>query len=150
MACRSSASDYLVPTPAAEVGEGAIDSRAYAEIVSSDPLYPLMKVDLSCSNTYAAYARAATDPLGRQAPDGTPCDNGGTFVDSKSSTRNMTWWDLAYLGNMVQNGTTGFGSQSNFRMMVFNYAKNPDAVQDQSEQIKHNLPSREERKGRPD
>jgi polygalacturonase len=25
---------------------------------------------------------------------------------------------------MVQNGTTGFGSQSNFRMMVFNYAKN--------------------------
>jgi polygalacturonase len=36
----------------------------------------------------------------------------------------MTWWDLAYLGNMVQNGTTGFGSQSNFRMMVFNYAKN--------------------------
>jgi polygalacturonase len=36
----------------------------------------------------------------------------------------MTWWDLAYLGNMVQNGTTGYGSQSNFRMMVFNYAKN--------------------------
>src|ERR1700752_4605963 len=25
---------------------------------------------------------------------------------------------------MLQNGTTGFGSQSNFRMMVFNYAKN--------------------------
>jgi polygalacturonase len=110
--------DYLVNS--AVVGEGAIDSRAYAEIVSSDPLYPLMKVDQSCSNTYAAYAQASN----RQAADGTPCDNGGTFVDSKSSTRNMTWWDLAYLGNMVQNGTTGFGSQSNFRMMVFNYAKN--------------------------
>jgi polygalacturonase len=36
----------------------------------------------------------------------------------------MTWWDLAYLGNMVQNGRTGYGSQSNFRMMVFNDAKN--------------------------
>ena len=36
----------------------------------------------------------------------------------------MTWWDLAYLGNLIENGRTGFGSQSNFRMMVFNYAKN--------------------------
>jgi len=27
-------------------------------------------------------------------------------------------------GNMVDNGTTGYGSQSNFRMMVFNQAKN--------------------------
>ena len=59
-----------------------------------------------------------------QAPDGTPCDDGGTIVNSKSSARNMTWWDLAYLGNMVENGRTGAGSQSNFRMMVFNYAKN--------------------------
>jgi polygalacturonase len=45
-------------------------------------------------------------------------------VDSKASARHMTWWDLAWLGNMVENGTTGVGSQSNFRMMVFNYAKN--------------------------
>ena len=51
---------------------------------------------MTCSNTYAAYARPAT-----QAADGTPCDNGGTIVNSKSSARNMTWWDLAYLGNMV-------------------------------------------------
>ena len=102
----------------AVMGDGSIDSRGYAEIVTSNKLYPLMKVDMSCSNTYAAYA------TGTQAADGTSCDNGGTFVDSKSSARNMTWWDLAYLGNMVQNGTTGSGSQSNFRMMVFNYAKN--------------------------
>ncbi|HTD03102.1 glycoside hydrolase family 28 protein [Undibacterium sp.] len=102
----------------AVMGDGSIDSRAYAEIVTSNKLYPLMKVDMSCSNTYVAYAKAT------QAVDGTSCDNGGTIVDSKSSARNMTWWDLAYLGNMVQNGTTGFGSQSNFRMMVFNYAKN--------------------------
>jgi len=102
----------------AVVGDGAIDSRGYAEIVTTDKLYPLMKVDMTCSNTYASYAK------GLQATDGTACDNGGTFVNSKSSSRNMTWWDLAYLGNMVQNGTTGFGSQSNFRMMVFNYAKN--------------------------
>lgn len=108
--------DYTVNS--AVVGEGSIDSRAYAEIVTTNARYPLTKVDLSCSNTYVAFA------AGTQAPDGTPCDNGGTFVDSKSSTRNMTWWDLAYLGNMVQNGTTGSGSQSNFRMMVFNYAKN--------------------------
>lgn len=108
--------DYTVNS--AVVGEGSIDSRAYAEIVTSNPLYPMMKVDLSCSNTYVNFA------AGTKAADGTPCDNGGTVVDSKSSTRNMTWWDLAYLGNMVQNGTTGFGSQSNFRMMVFNYAKN--------------------------
>ena len=100
------------------VGDGAIDSRGYAEIVTTDKLYPLMKVDMTCSNTYTAYAK------GTLAADGTPCDNGGTIVNSKSSSRNMTWWDLAYLGNMVQNGTTGFGSQSNFRMMVFNYAKN--------------------------
>lgn len=99
-------------------GEGSIDSRAYAEIVTTHKLYPLMKVDMTCSNTYAAYAQ------GQQAPDDTACDNGGTFVNSKSSSRNMTWWDLAYLGNMVQNGRTGYGSQSNFRMMVFNYAKN--------------------------
>jgi polygalacturonase len=102
----------------AVVGDGAIDSRGYAEIVTTDKLYPIMKVDQTCSNTYTAYAK------GEQAPDNTPCDNGGTFVNSKSSVRNMTWWDLAYLGNMVQNGTTGFGSQSNFRMMVFNNAKN--------------------------
>ena len=102
----------------AVMGDGAIDSRGYAEIVTTNKLYPLMKVDLSCSNTYAAYAK------GTQAPDGTSCDDGGTFVDSKSSSRNMSWWDLAYLGNMVENGATGTGSQSNFRMMVFNYAKN--------------------------
>ena len=102
----------------AVVGDGSIDSRGYAEIVTTDKLYPLMKVDMSCSNTYANYVK------GLQATDGTPCDNGGSFVDSKSAARNMTWWDLAYLGNMVQNGTTGVGSQSNFRMMVFNYAKN--------------------------
>jgi polygalacturonase len=77
-----------------------------------------MKTDLSCSNTYVAYAKAT------QAVDGTPCDNGGTFVDSKSSSKNMAWWDLAWLGNLIQNGATGAGSQSNFRMMVFNYAKN--------------------------
>jgi hypothetical protein len=76
-----------------------------------------MKVDLTCSNTYVAYAK------GQQAADGTACDNGGTLVNSKTTARNMTWWDLAYLGNMVQNGSTGSGSQSNFRMMVFNYAK---------------------------
>jgi polygalacturonase len=102
----------------AVVGDGSIDSRGYAEIVTTDKLYPLMKVDMTCSNTYAAYAK------GQQAADGTACDDGGTVVNSKSSSRNMTWWDLAYLGNMVQNGTTGYGSQSNFRMMVFNYAKN--------------------------
>ncbi|MBS2023956.1 MAG: endopolygalacturonase, partial [Deltaproteobacteria bacterium] len=100
------------------VGDGAIDSRAYAEIVTTNKLYPLMKTDLTCSNTYTNYAK------GTQAADGTPCDNGGTFVNSKASARNMTWWDLAWLGNLVQNGRTGFGSQSNFRMMVFNYAKN--------------------------
>ncbi len=102
----------------AVMGDGAIDSRGYAEIVTTDALYPLMKVDMTCSNTYAAWL------TGKKAADGTSCDNGGTFVDSKSSVRNMTWWDLAFLGNMVQNGTTGYGSQSNFRMMVFNYAKN--------------------------
>jgi polygalacturonase len=102
----------------AVMGDGRIDSRGYAEIVTTDKLYPLMKVDLTCSNTYVSYA------TGKQAADGTACDNGGTVVDSKSSSRNMTWWDLAYLGNMVQNGATGTGSQSNFRMMVFNYAKN--------------------------
>jgi hypothetical protein len=52
------------------------------------------------------------------------CDNGGTLVESRSPVRNMTWWDLAYLGNIVQNGTTGTAGQSDFRMMVFNYAKN--------------------------
>lgn len=102
----------------AVMGDGRIDSRGYAEIVTTDKLYPLMKVDLTCSNTFTAYAK------GTQAADGTSCDDGGTVVDSKSSSRNMTWWDLAYLGNLVQNGTTGAGSQSNFRMMVFNYAKN--------------------------
>ena len=100
------------------VGDGVVDSRAYAEIVSTNKLYPLMKATLSCSNTYAAYAKAT------QATDGTPCDNGGTFVNSKDSSKNMTWWDLAWLGNLVENGRTGFGSQSNFRMMVYNYAKN--------------------------
>ena len=100
------------------VGDGSIDSRAYAEIVATNKLYPLMKVDLTCSNTYVAYA------AGTQAPDGTACDDGGTVVNSKSSVRNMTWWDLAYLGNLVENGRTGAASQSNFRMMVFNYVKN--------------------------
>lgn len=102
----------------AVVGDGSIDSRGYAEIVTTNKLYPLMKVDMSCSNTYVNYA------AGTQAADGVACDNGGTYVNSKSSVRNMTWWDLAYLGNMVQNGTTGSASQSNFRMMVFSYAKN--------------------------
>ncbi len=102
----------------AVVGDGSIDSRAYAEIVSTRALYPLMKVDLTCSNTYTAYA------AGMQDPDGTACDDGGTVVNSRSSVRNMTWWDLAYLGNLVQNGRTGTASQSNFRMMVFSYAKN--------------------------
>jgi polygalacturonase len=102
----------------AVVGDGSIDSRGYAEIVTSNKLYPIMKVDMTCSNTYVAYAKAT------QAVDGTACDNGGTVVNSRSSVRNMGWWDLAYLGNLVQNGTTGFGGQSNFRMMVFNYAKN--------------------------
>jgi len=102
----------------AVVGDGAIDSRGYAEIVTSNKLYPLMKVDMTCSNTYANYAK------GTLAADGTACDNGGTVVDSKSPNRNMTWWDLAFLGNLINNGTTGAGSQSNFRMMVFNYAKN--------------------------
>ena len=100
------------------VGDGSIDSRAYAEIVSTNKLYPLMKVDLTCSNTYVAYA------TGMQAADGTACDDGGTIVNSKSSVRNMTWWDLAYLGNLVENGRTGAASQSNFRMMVFSYVKN--------------------------
>lgn len=100
------------------VGDGAIDSRGYAEIITSNKLYPMMKVDLTCSNTYTAYK------TGTQAANGTACDDGGTIVDTSSTSRNMTWWDLAYLGNMVQNGTTGAGSQSNFRMMVFNYAKN--------------------------
>jgi len=103
---------------AAVMGDGSIDSRAYAEIVTTNRLYPVMKVTLSCSNTYAAFAAST------QAPDGTPCDDGGTVVDSKDSSRNMTWWDLAWLGNMVENGRTGVSSQSNFRMMVFNYAKN--------------------------
>ncbi len=100
------------------VGDGSIDGRGYAEIVTTNKLYPLMKVDQSCSNTYAAYSK------GTQAIDGTPCDDGGTFVDSKSSARNMGWWDLAWLANLVQNGTTGSASQSNFRMMVLSYAKN--------------------------
>lgn len=105
----------------AVVGDGAIDSRGYAEIVSSVALYPLMRVDQTCTNTYAAYA-ASGGPV--QANDGDPCDNGGTVVQKASTKRNMTWWDLAYLANMVQNGRTGSASQSNFRMMVFNYAKN--------------------------
>ena len=100
------------------MGEGSIDSRAYAEIITSDALYPLTKVDLTCSNTYTAYKN------GEKAADGTPCDNGGTIVNSQSPARNMTWWDLAWLGNMVENGRTGYGSQSNFRMMVFDWAKN--------------------------
>lgn len=102
----------------AVVGEGSIDSRGYAEIVTSDALYPIMKVDLTCSNTYVNW-RAGT-----QAATGAACDNGGTFVDRSSSVRNMSWWDLAFLANMVESGTTGVGGQSVFRMMVFNYAKN--------------------------
>ncbi|HZZ10288.1 MAG TPA: glycosyl hydrolase family 28 protein, partial [Paraburkholderia sp.] len=107
---------YLVNS--AVVGGGSIDGRAASEIVSSNPLYPLMRVDLSCTNTYAAYSK------GQQALTGAPCDDGGTFVNTSASSRHMTWWDLAWLGNMIENGTTGVGSQSNFRMMVFNYAKN--------------------------
>ncbi len=102
----------------AVMGDGAINGRGYAEIVTTNKLYPIMKVDLTCSNTYAAYATAT------QAVQGTSCDDGGTFVDLKSSARNMTWWDLAYLGNMVENGTTGTSSQSVPRLMVYNYAKN--------------------------
>src|SRR5437764_6867951 len=64
----------------AVMGDGRIDSRGYAEIVTSDKLYPLMKVDMTCSNTYAAYAK------GTLAADGTPCDNGRTTVDSKASS----------------------------------------------------------------
>src|SRR3954470_11430110 len=56
------------------VGDGVIDSRAYAEIVTTNKLLPLMKVSMSCSNTYAAYAK------GQQAADGTACDDGGTVV----------------------------------------------------------------------
>ena len=108
--------DFLVNS--AVVGDGSIDGRGYAEIVTTNKLYPIMKVDLTCSNTYVAYA------TGLQAADGTACDNGGTLVDSKSSVHNMTWWDLAFLANLVENGTTGSAGQSNFRMMVFNYAKN--------------------------
>ncbi|MFT4066145.1 glycoside hydrolase family 28 protein [Paraburkholderia sp.] len=108
--------NYLVNS--AVVGGGSIDGRAASEIVSSNSLYPLMRVDLSCTNTYAAYAQ------GQQAPTGTPCDDGGNFVNTSASARHMTWWDLAWLGNMIENGTTGVGSQSNFRMMVFSYAKN--------------------------
>lgn len=115
--CRSFISgDNLVNS--AVMGEGAIDSRAYAEIVTTDKYYPIMKVNETCSNTYAAYQ------TGTFAAEGTPCDNGGTFVNRSTTVRNMTWWDLAMKGNMVDNGTTGTGSQSCFRMMVFNYAKN--------------------------
>jgi len=104
------------------VGDGIVDSRAYTEIVTSNALYPLMKVDLTCSNTYAAYHPPTGQPF--FAVDGTPCDNGGTFVNSRSTARNMTWWDLAWLGNVVESGRTGASSQSNFRMTVYNYAKN--------------------------
>ena len=100
------------------MGGGAIDGRGYSEIVTTNKLYPIMKVDLTCSNTYAAFV------TGTQAAQGTSCDDGGTFVDLKSSSRNMTWWDLAYLGNMVENGTTGTASQSVPRLMVYNFAKN--------------------------
>lgn len=102
----------------AVVGEGAIDGRGYGEVITTNALYPLMKVDLTCSNTYTAYASNT------QATQGTPCDNGGTIVDLKSTARNMSWWDLAYLGNMVESGTTGYSSQSVPRLMVYNYAKN--------------------------
>src|SRR5215472_16026373 len=78
------------------VGDGIVDGRAYAEIVTSNRFYPLLKVDLTCSNTYEAYSRGAF------APDGTPCDDGGTIVNSLASARNMTWWDLAWLGNVVE------------------------------------------------
>lgn len=102
----------------AVMGEGAIDGRGYSEIVTTNKYYPLMKADLTCSNTYTAYASSTF------AVDGTPCDNGGTVVDSKSTARNMTWWDLAFLGNMVNNGTTGYSAQSVPRLMVYSYAKN--------------------------
>src|SRR5262249_39349392 len=102
------------------VGDGIVDSRAYAQIVTTNQFYPLIKVDLTCSNTYTAYAAQPSV----FAADGTPCDNGGTFVNSRATARNMTWWDLAWLGNVVESGRTGSSSQSNFRMMVYNYAKN--------------------------
>ena len=102
------------------VGDGIVDGRAYAEIVTSNEYYPLLKVDLTCSNTYEAYSRNPS----AFADNGTPCDNGGTIVNSLASARNMTWWDLAWLGNVVESGRTGFGAQSNFRMIVYNYAKN--------------------------
>ncbi len=100
------------------MGDGSIDGRGYAELVSSDALYPLLRANLTCTNTYAAYA------TGTQAPDGTGCDDGATVVEAASNSRNMTWWDLAYLGNLVENGTTGAAGQSNFRLMAFNNAKN--------------------------
>jgi polygalacturonase len=102
----------------AVMGDGSIDGRGYSEIVTTNKLYPLIKVDLTCSNTYAAYK------TGTQAVQGTSCDNGGTTVDLASSARNMTWWDLAWLGNMIDSGATGVGSQSVPRLMVYNYAKN--------------------------
>jgi polygalacturonase len=102
----------------AVMGDGSIDARGYSELVTTDRLYPLMRATLTCTNTYAAYK------TGMQAPDGTACDDGGTVVQAASNARNMTWWDLAFLGNLVENGTTGSAGQSNFRMMVFNNAKN--------------------------
>ena len=129
----------------AVMGDGVIDGRAYSELVSSEPLFPLIRVDMTCSNTYDAYKQ------GKQAPSGTACDNGGTFVKGPSEyvdyieieedtdtdgadggdlvaavavPRNMTWWDLAWLGNMVQNGQTSAAHQSNPRIMTFKFAKN--------------------------
>ncbi len=108
--------EYLVNS--AVMGGGNIDSRGASEIVSTDALYPLMRADLTCTNTYYSYN------LGQQATNGTPCDDGGTTVDLTSDARHMSWWDLAWLGNMVENGETGVGSQSVFKMMVFSYVKN--------------------------
>lgn len=102
----------------AVMGDGNIDGRGYGELVTSDTRYPLLKTDLTCTNTYAKYA------AGAQEDDGKPCDNGGTVVKTSSTARNMSWWDLAYLANMVQSGETGAAGQSNARLMYFSYAKN--------------------------
>jgi polygalacturonase len=56
----------------AVMGDGAIDSRGYAEIVTTDKLYPLMKVDMTCSNTYAAYAKGSRLPTIPRATTAAP------------------------------------------------------------------------------
>jgi len=116
----------------AVVGDGVIDARGYAELLTSKKYYPMLKADGTCTNTYAAYKRwvannsiaATPGPTAAADVDGTPCDNGGTFVNSQSTAHNMSWWDLAWLGNMVNSGLTSAAAQSNARLIVVNYAKN--------------------------